>query len=368
MGGIEKSLVGLINSLPEDKFDVTVIVSSDDRRLLPDIKRKVTVRLIGPKRYTGVGAILNKLKHFQAASAMRLIKLKLTEKGKNEERNREIMYAHTLSVPDEKYNVAIAYYLPDTYEIPYTLDCVRAKKRAAWTHMDIIQYAPRMPYLESYYKRFDRVFCVSDFVESGYKKTYPRRKDQTRVFHNITNAEFIEKQAEAYKTEKRGVTLFTCARVSHEKQPLLCVEALKALVESGVDAYWYWAGGDTNGFMEKTEEKIRELNLGKRFILLGALTNPYPYYKACDVYVQASLHESYCISLAEAKILCGRIVCTDIPAVRESLAPSAACKIVPSDATALADGIKSALAAPEEHFKTVGFSEELGSFISYLDK
>lgn len=368
VGGIEKSLVGLINSLPEEEFDVSVIITYNDRRLLPDVKRKVTVRLIERNRYTYAGAIANKLKHFQFASAFHLIKLRLTERKKGGERNRDMMYAHTISVPDEKYDVAIAYYLPDTYEIPYALDCIRAKKRIAWMHMDILQYAPRMPYLESYYRRFDRVFCVSSFVENGYKKTYPRQKDKTRVFHNIIDEEFIKRQAEAYKAEKRGAMLFTCARVSHEKQPLLCIDVLKALVESGVNAYWYWAGGDTNGFAEMTKEKIRSLGLEDRFILLGALTNPYPYYKACDVYVQASRHESYCISVAEAKILCGRIVSTDIPAVHESLTPSAACKIVPSDVNALADGIKSALAAPKESFKTVGFRGELDEFISYLKK
>lgn len=365
VGGIEKSLAGLINSLPESEFDVSVLISVDDKRLLPDIKRKVTVRLIKPDYYTGARAIINKVKHFQIASALRLIKLKLTER--KSPRNREIMRAHAMSVPDERYDVAIAYYLPDTCEIPYTLDCVRAKKRAAWMHMDILQYAPRMPYLESYYRRFDRVFCVSDFVESGYKKTYPRHKNKTRVFHNITDGNFIKKQAEAYKTEKRGVTLFTCARISNEKQPLLCAEALKALIDGGVNAYWYWAGGDTNGYIKEVEDKIRALKLEDRFILLGALTNPYPYYKECDVYVQASWHESYCISVAEAKILCGRIVSTDIPAVHESLIPSAACKIVSSDVKALANGISSVLSAPKERFKTTDFSGEITNFIDYLN-
>jgi len=366
VGGIEKSLIGLINSLSEDKFDITVLITTDDRRLQSDIKRKISVQLLPRNFYTGAGAIKNKLKRLQIKSAFRLLWLKLTEKAKNGGRNREIMDAHMIFVPDEKFDVAIAYYLPDTYEIPYVLDCIQAKKRAAWMHMDIKQYAPRMPYLKSYYKRFDRVFCVSDFVKEGYGVIYPKQKKKARVFHNIIDESEIITQAEAYPVEKKEVTLFSCARISNEKQPLLCAEALKKLVDDGINAYWYWAGGDTNGYINEVTAKIKELNLENRFILLSALTNPYPYYKACDVYVQASWHESYCISIAEAKILCGRIVSTDIPVVHESLTPSPSCKIVRSDKTELADGIKSVLSAPKEHFPSADFSKELKNFVSYL--
>lgn len=39
-------------------------------------------------------------------------------------------------------------------------------------------------------------------------------------------------------------------------------------------------------------------------MLLGAKRNPYPYMAACDVYVQPSDYEGYCIALAEARALC----------------------------------------------------------------
>jgi len=366
VGGIEKSLVSLINALPENEFNITVFITDDDRRILSDIKRAVNITLLPRAYYTGGSAIKNKLKHLRLGSALRLLSLKLGERKKGNERNREIIDAHMIFVPDEKFDVAIAYYLPDTYEIPYTLDCISAQRKAAWMHMDITQYAPRMPYLESYYNRFDRVFCVSSFVKSGYAKIYPKQKNKTQVFHNITDDEFIKTQAEAYQVKKEGVTLFSCARLSNEKQPLLCAEALKRLIDGGVNAYWYWAGGDTNGYSKEVKQKIDDLGLNDRFILLGALTNPYPYYKACDVYVQASWHESYCISIAEAKILCGRIVSTDIPAVHESLTPSAACKIVKSTAEELSGGISSVLSVPKEKFISTDFSKELNDFITYL--
>ncbi len=53
---------------------------------------------------------------------------------------------------------------------------------------------------------------------------------------------------------------------------------------------------------------INNLGLKDNCILLGAKKNPYPYMKNCDIYVQPSRHEGYCITLAEAR-------CFDVPIV-----------------------------------------------------
>ena len=44
------------------------------------------------------------------------------------------------------------------------------------------------------------------------------------------------------------------------------------------------------------------MNLNNNIILLGNKNNPYPFFKDCDIYVQPSRHEGYCITLAEARI------------------------------------------------------------------
>lgn len=49
----------------------------------------------------------------------------------------------------------------------------------------------------------------------------------------------------------------------------------------------------------------------ENLILLGTKLNPYPYIKNCDIYVQPSRSEGYCLTLAEAKILEKPIVVTE---------------------------------------------------------
>ena len=48
-------------------------------------------------------------------------------------------------------------------------------------------------------------------------------------------------------------------------------------------------------------------------IILGKKDNPYPYIKACDIYVQPSRYEGKSVTVREAQILCKPVVVTDYP-------------------------------------------------------
>ncbi|MCW5198038.1 glycosyltransferase [Clostridium perfringens] len=54
-------------------------------------------------------------------------------------------------------------------------------------------------------------------------------------------------------------------------------------------------------------------------MLLGSKSNPYPYIKSCDIYVQPSIWEGFGITVSEAKILNKPIVVSDIPEFIEQI-------------------------------------------------
>ena len=54
-------------------------------------------------------------------------------------------------------------------------------------------------------------------------------------------------------------------------------------------------------------------------VLLGNRSNPYPYIKACDIYVQTSLTEGWGLTVTEAKILHKPIVTTDAGVMSEQI-------------------------------------------------
>ena len=52
---------------------------------------------------------------------------------------------------------------------------------------------------------------------------------------------------------------------------------------------------------------------------LGSKANPYSFMKQCDIYVQPSRHEGYCITLAEAKCFNAPIVSTNFTGANEQI-------------------------------------------------
>ena len=58
------------------------------------------------------------------------------------------------------------------------------------------------------------------------------------------------------------------------------------------------------------EASIREHHVEDNVILLGTRTNPYPYVRACDIYVQPSYTEGYSTTICEAGMLGKAIVGT----------------------------------------------------------
>ena len=75
------------------------------------------------------------------------------------------------------------------------------------------------------------------------------------------------------------------------------------------------SGPDRNSI----ENKIKNLALGDRILLIGQQTNPYPYFAQCDIYVQTSSFEGFGLTLSEAKILHKPIITTNFPSAYDQI-------------------------------------------------
>ena len=87
------------------------------------------------------------------------------------------------------------------------------------------------------------------------------------------------------------------------------------------------------------ESQISGKGLQDRFILLGSRSNPYPYFAACDIYVQPSLYEGFGITLSEAKMFAKPIVTTDFGTAYDQITDGENGMMVEMDPKAIADGI-----------------------------
>ena len=77
----------------------------------------------------------------------------------------------------------------------------------------------------------------------------------------------------------------------------------------------------------------------KNVIILGKKTNPYPYIKECDIYVQPSRYEGKCVTVREAQMLKKPVVITRYATSNSQLEDGVDGIIVPMDNEGCAKGI-----------------------------
>ena len=216
------------------------------------------------------------------------------------------------------YDLAVAYI--EGAAAYYVCDHVKARKKAAFIHIDYTEAGYTRSLDKDCYLKFDRIFGVSDEVADVFKKVYPELEDKTGVFHNLLDINGIREKAElgeGFTDGFDGIRLLTIGRLVAQKAFQVSIKACLLLKNSGKKIRWYVLGeGDER---KKLETLIEKLGLKNDFILFGAVDNPYPYLKQADIYVHCSKFEGKSIAVQEAQILGKPIVVSDCSGNREQV-------------------------------------------------
>lgn len=320
VGGTERALINIINKLPEKEYDITVLVSENITDSKDQITRSVKIKVLPFREIHTKELLFNRHVFKESINYIDTLK-KIMELKKSSEysyKYQSIVVGFQDSY-EECFDTLIYFSLPTRKELLYVLEKMHAKKKVAWIHMDLSTYKGRIEDYFPAYEEYDLCVCVSNYCKEQFLSIFPNLKDKTCVIYNILDQNKIRIAAEQFRPHfsSGAYSIFTCSRLSAEKQPFLAIQLLKRLREEQYDIKWYWAG---DGYLRKeVEDKIKEENLKDSFILLGSIKNPYPWYKECDLYIQLSTNESYCLSLAEAKVLGKRVVSTNFPTAYEIL-------------------------------------------------
>ena len=339
IGGTERALVNMINILPVEEFDITVYVSDDRKDLLPLIKRDVIVKKlpfqkISTKRVLREAVCSRKLKNiYNAFDDICQIKINPVDSYAQKK-----AVAHLQSSVDEYYDIAIYYSLPTQAELIYVLEKMQAGRKVAWVHMDVMTYEGRIEKFHDIYAKYDAIVCVSNHCKTQFLKMFPDLNRKMVVLYNYLNPINIKRlsQEDVNLLDTEAFSIFTCSRLSDEKQPYLAVDVLSELIKRNKEVKWYWAG--SGALFNDVQKYIKDKKVENSFVLLGNVDNPYPLYKNADLYVQLSVAESFCLSLAEAKILECNCVSTNFPTAYEILDIDTD-RIVKSDADEISDAI-----------------------------
>jgi len=211
------------------------------------------------------------------------------------------------------YDLAISFLMPHNI----VLNKVAAKKKLAWIHTDYSAVYLDKKIELPIWSQFDHVVSISESVTKSFISVMPKLKDKIIQIENILSPHFIKQQSievdvkSELRKDDSEVIICSVGRLSYQKNFDQAVYICKYLVEMGFNIKWYIIGdGGEENFIKNN---ILLAGMQNHFFLLGKKANPYPYIKACDIYVQTSSFEGLGRTLIEASILNKPIVTTNFP-------------------------------------------------------
>lgn len=342
LGGIEKVLISMLSEIDKNKYDITLFLEERGGGLEDEIPSWIKVRYIFEECKSIRKNLLISFKKFKFRDVVKFLysgaRIYLFDDNCYIYKDK----CRILPKQNEKFDLAISYHNPISISTIYTIDKIKADKKAMWIHTDIKDYINEADYLKNYYYKYDKIFSVSPGGAKSFGKKYPDLNDKIEIFYNRMVKEEIVSRVDNknYYNEFKGINILTVGRICYPKAIDLIPEISKKLKDDGYKFRWYCVGW---GEVEKIKELIKKYDVEDYFILLGSSKNPYNYMKNCDIYVQPSRYEGYVTTITEAKCFERPIVATNIEGIKEQIVNEKTGIIVDCNVDELYRGVKKLL-------------------------
>ena len=366
LGGAEISLIGLLQAMDYARYDVDLFVYSHQGELMRFIPKEVNL-LPEIKAYAYIerpmknalrkglfgivyGRLKAKWKHkttrtsTSTSTITRTSTSTITRTSKQDQSifqyvmNNVEPYLPSLDEFGE-YDLAVSFLTPHNI----VLNKVRARRKVCWIHTDYSKISVNAGLELPVWSGFDHIVSISSDVTKAFLTVFPTLKDKIVEIHNILSADFVRSRAEEMTPEEVAkempreagvINLLSVGRFTHPKNYDNIPVILKYV---DVKIKWYLIG--YGGDEPLIRQRIAEAGMENQVIILGKKENPYPYIKACDVYVQPSRYEGNAVTVREAQMLGKPVVATKYPTATSQIQDGIDGVIVPMDNEGCAKGI-----------------------------
>lgn len=354
LGGAEISLIGLLQALDPKKVDVDLFVYSHEGELMKYIPDYVNLlpEISAYKMFEHPMKEVLKKGHFSVLLARMKAKMRMKSYlRKKQPADRSAIMGFlgeemSKVVPDinpsVEYDLAISFLTPHNF----VRDHVRAKKKICWIHTDYTRIDVNTELELPVWDSFDYIASISSEAAKTFVQVFPVLAPKIIEIENILSSAFVRVRAEEFKatellTDKKYLNLLSvgrfCEAKNYDNVPDICKRTLEILKGEGVDIRWYIIG--FGGEENLIRQKIAEVEMQEHVIILGKKENPYPYIKACDIYVQTSRYEGKSVTVREAQMLYKPVVVTNYPTASSQIQDGVDGVIVPLNNEGCAKGL-----------------------------
>lgn len=294
-GGIETSLVNLLNSLDKNKYNIDLLLFYPTGKLIdliPDWVNIVPIWNTNKRNHRLLKSIILS-RNIICRIIKNIICNPMTAK---------------LFIPKKKYDVAIAYSGYSNF-----IDTVAGKSNATnkfiWVHADFLtqynideNFRKKFKQIYKKYKYFNKIVVVSKSAAENFKKLCPELSRKVTFQWNINKERIIENSTDTkINLDKNYYNIVAIARLAKYKGIERLVETANLLKQNGSLNFKIYVLGDGPN-KKPIQKRIDELNLNNNFALLGNIDNVFTIIKQADLYVSPSDSEGFSSVTLEALI------------------------------------------------------------------
>lgn len=322
-GGAEKSLISLLNNMDYSKYKVDLLLFRRGGEFEKFLPKEINLidspeyfsYLVRKKEIELKKQIIYKYYRFKTS-----INLRVNNIAKNQIHSEQVVYnsiKNVLNPLDEKYDLAVAY--SQGFPTYFVSEKVKAKKKLAWINCNYVKTKYDKDLDNKFYNNIDKIIVVSKFIYDSMSKMKYNYERKMKIILDIVDPKLIDNMA--YNNEAiefnniKEAKILTVGRLAEVKGYDLVIKAASLLKKDNYKFKWFIIGEGPERQM--IESLIMEYDLKDYVVLLGLKSNPYPYMKNCNIYVQTSRKEGFGLTVIEAKILQKVIVSTDFDTIYE---------------------------------------------------
>lgn len=316
MGGIQKSLINLLNHL-SGEYEITLLLFSDYGELFEKIPAGVTV-VFASAAFRTLGSPWQAIRRNPFLAAHKVF---LTLLNKAIGKWNTMKYLSIFQKKQKGYDAVISFsHATDWKELSiccpeFVLQNTVSDNKICFIHCDYPNSGTASEYNNALYEKFDKIACCSDSVRERFLSVVPSAAEKTYTVRNFYDDQIaVLAQADPIEYDDGYVNVLSVARLSREKGIGTAIEALRKSGRSDVRYYVLGDGPESAAL----KEQVSALGMTNVFFE-GLQMNPYRYMRNADYLLVPSFHEAAPMVFDEANLLNLRVISTETTSAREML-------------------------------------------------
>ena len=321
MGGIESAQTNLLNNINYNKYNVNLVLEEEKGINLNNVNELVNI------------------KELKVSNC----KISIIRKSINFIRKFNYMVLNY-----HNYDFSCCY---TTYSLSSNLVAkLSSRNNSIYVHSNYSDlYDTKEEVLDFFNTRkveeYRKIIFVSNEAANSFERLYPNLKNKIKVYNNFINIEKIKilskELIEEEKPKSHKLFVFVGRLDDSSKKLSRAINLVKEIKDIEL-----WIIGDGPD-REKYEDKVNELNVGKRVKFLGSKSNPYPYILLSDYIILTSDYEGFPVTYLEAIVL-NKPIITTIKTSDEAINMEDYATIIPKDEKEMVDVVKKVLEHPKK--------------------